>query len=231
MRELVNRMGRRGYFLGFFGILGLVYGKFLIDPPAETKVSPGYQQLAKILPLRFMGALWLIMGLVCLVQMWTKRDKLAFTIAGGTMGGWGIVYLVGWILGIIHLGYVSAVIWLVLAGGALIVSGWPETDIWIAKIKSLPVITMSRVGKILLLNETAEELFGYKSAELSGSSLDVLLAEQHRGRIMYPFVTETEVPILALRKNGEEVPIELNISAWEHDDRDGYTATIRRLGG
>jgi PAS domain S-box-containing protein len=230
VRQLVNKMGRRGYFLGFFGMLGLVYSKFLIDPPEVTKTTPNYQQLAKILPLRICGFLWLLMGLVCLVQMWTKRDKLAFGLASGVFGGWGIVYLVGWALRIIPLGYVSATIWLVLAGGSMIVSGWPETDIWVAKIKSLPVITLKKDGRILLLNETAEEMFGYTSGELSGSSFDTLLAEQHRGLIEYPFTTNTEVPILARLKTGEEVPVELNISAWKNKDREGYTATVRRMG-
>lgn len=231
MRRLVNRMGRRGYFLGFFGILGLVYSLYLIKPPAETKTGPSYKQLGTILPLRAVGFLWLAMALICLVQMWTKRDKLAFMLSSGVFGGWGLIYLSGWIFNIIPLGWLSSAIWFVLAGGSMIVSGWPEIDdLWIAKVKSLPVITMSKDGKILLLNEPAEELFGYSSAELSGRSLAILLSSKNRDLVSYPFATETSVSLLALRKTGEEVPVELNISAWEHDDRGGYTATIRCMG-
>lgn len=125
-RRAINRVGRRGYFLMFCGLLGLIYGWYLVHPPKAVSSSTTAQQLRDFVPVGIIGYFWILTGIICLVQMWMAKDRIAFTAVAFLMFGWGSIYLVGWVTQHLAIGWVSVVIWWTLAGFANVVSGWPE---------------------------------------------------------------------------------------------------------
>lgn len=115
-----NRIGRRGGFLLFLAILDMIYGYFLLLPPAS--VAP---QLYPLLP-RFAWAIcWLAVAAICVVGSVRKHDRLAYGFAALLKAGWGLRFAYLWYLGV-PFSWVSMVIWLCFAGTVVMVSGWPE---------------------------------------------------------------------------------------------------------
>lgn len=120
-KKLWRQVGRRGLFLAFLALLDVVYGYFILNPPAYTP-----PQLYPLLPMRAWAGLWLATGAVCTIGMFLRRqDRIAYALAALLLAGWGLHYL--WLQ---HLGmpfaWVSAMIWLVFAGIVLVVASWPE---------------------------------------------------------------------------------------------------------
>lgn len=84
------------------------------------------------------------------------------------------------------------------------------------------IITINENGIIELFNPAAERIFGYKKEELTGKSINLLMPEpdrsRHDGYIQnYVHTGQTKVlgrarEVVAIRKNGEEFPIELSAS-------------------
>lgn len=124
--RLARRVGRRGTALLFFALLDLVFGASLIVPSASASRSPSLLYVAHIAPLPVWGLLWSGVGLVCLVQAFMTRDRVAFAAAMGIKTLWGVTQLAGWLMVGLERGYAGAAIWLSMAGWLYVISTWPE---------------------------------------------------------------------------------------------------------
>ncbi|MFI6883355.1 hypothetical protein [Streptosporangium canum] len=123
---LIHRIGRRGASLLFLALLDVVYALSLLGAPPETRASPGIAFLMLLLPLPVWAAVWGAVGALCLVQAFLRTDRMAFAAASLLKVAWGTVYLLGWALGDVPRGYVTATIWLGFAAWVAIISGWRE---------------------------------------------------------------------------------------------------------
>ncbi len=126
MSPLARRIGRRGSCLLFFAVLDLFYALSLFQPVAEARRSASVLFIASILPLWAWGTLWLTVGILCIIGAFTRRDRWAFAAAVAIKTLWGGLTLLAWIAGFLERGWLSAVIWLAMAGWVLIISSWPE---------------------------------------------------------------------------------------------------------
>lgn len=101
------------------------------------------------------------------------------------------------------------------------------------------MIVASRTGDILLANTQAEKLFGYRSDEMRGRSVEMLLPEQTRAnhvRHRADFFVEPKprpmgigCEMLGLRKDGSEISVEISLSPLEFDRTLVVVAAVRDL--
>jgi len=100
------------------------------------------------------------------------------------------------------------------------------------------IITLDENQKILVVNASAETMFGYQAADLIGQSIDLLIPkgfrEQHDERVTdfgESRVTALKMGALrslsGLRSGGEEFPVEASISRARVSDRLLYTLILR----
>jgi len=102
------------------------------------------------------------------------------------------------------------------------------------------IITMDHEGKLLELNPAAEEMFGYKRADVVGKSMAELiippsLRERHRRGIAH-YLATGEGPILgnriemtAMRADGTEFPVELSVMRIGQDEPPLFTGYFRDI--
>ena len=128
-RALLRRVGRRGAALLFFAFLDLVYSVSMFNPPREALRSPTLLFVDSILPLWAWGVLWGITGLICLIHAFRINDKIGFTAAITLKTLWGSIFVYAAAAGLIDRAYVSAAIWLSLAGWVGIIATWPEPTV------------------------------------------------------------------------------------------------------
>lgn len=128
--RLARRIGRRGAALLFFAMLDVIYAINLSFPPEEARLSASYRFVSRVAPLNVWAALWLVVGVLCLAGAFVYRDRWAFAAAMALKTLWGATFLLGWIWLNLERGYVSAIIWLAMAGWVFIISTWPEPPIF-----------------------------------------------------------------------------------------------------
>ncbi len=100
------------------------------------------------------------------------------------------------------------------------------------------VITSDEWGVITSINPAAEEIFGYSHGELDRANISVLMpspfSEEHDAYVKrYLKTGEKKIigvgrEVVGLRKDGEEVPLELGVSEWGDGGR-RFTAILRDL--
>lgn len=127
LARLRARIGRRGASLLFLALLDTVYGLGLVML-SELPRSHVYRFAGDVAPLGVWAALWFTVGAVCAVQALMLRDQVAFAAASALKVGWGGMIFLGWLMGDIPRGYVSAAIWGAFAAWVFIISGWIEND-------------------------------------------------------------------------------------------------------
>jgi PAS domain S-box-containing protein len=101
------------------------------------------------------------------------------------------------------------------------------------------VIITDAQGRILFFSPAAECMFGYSSEEVLHQSLDILIPERfrdgHRAKLT-GFASETGTEhrlmserreVTGLRKNGEEIPLDVSLSRQRVRDRTILTAVVR----
>lgn len=84
------------------------------------------------------------------------------------------------------------------------------------------IVVCDKAGAILVANPIAEEMFGYGKNELTGLQLELLLPERYRGKHLsyrsqfndqpVPRRMGTGRDLSALKKNGQEFPVEISLS-------------------
>ncbi|MFC1822766.1 PAS domain S-box protein [Thermodesulfobacteriota bacterium] len=98
------------------------------------------------------------------------------------------------------------------------------------------IISADEDQKIVLFNDAAEKIFGYKREEILGRDLNILIPDQYGDHYQYfrRLLKKREsdrvgkaVSLTSLRKNGEEFPIELSLSFMEVDGGITFTAIIK----
>ena len=101
------------------------------------------------------------------------------------------------------------------------------------------IISADGQGFIIAWNRSAQEMFGYTSAEMIGQSIDRIVPlnyiELHRAGIARVtaggemHVIAKTVELSGLRKDGSEFPIELSLSTWQTRQAKFYTAIVRDI--
>ncbi|HLK19921.1 MAG TPA: PAS domain S-box protein [Bryobacteraceae bacterium] len=101
------------------------------------------------------------------------------------------------------------------------------------------VVVVNDQGKIVLVNSRAESLFGYRRSELLGEDMERLVPERFRDRHPErragffanprPRAMGAGTEVFALRKDGSEVPVEVNLTPLHAEDGELVSATIHDL--
>jgi two-component system sensor kinase FixL len=98
------------------------------------------------------------------------------------------------------------------------------------------VLSIDEGHNIILFNNAAERIFKYTRDEILGKNLNILIPNQYGDHYQYVrrFLEKREsdligktINLTALRKSGEEFPIELSLSYMEIEGRVTFTAIIR----
>ncbi|MBT5665178.1 MAG: PAS domain S-box protein, partial [Rhodospirillaceae bacterium] len=110
----------------------------------------------------------------------------------------------------------------------------------ILKIAPEAIVSMDATGQIMVFNDAAERIFGYRADEIIGRNLDILLPERFRANHMEYLegFIDSEVEsrpmsqrgeISGLRKDGMEFPIEASISQLRSRGQIVLTVTLHDI--
>jgi PAS domain S-box-containing protein len=101
------------------------------------------------------------------------------------------------------------------------------------------IITTDEDGRIACWNRSAERMFGYAAAEVTGQPATVVVPQEYRDRHRAgldrvksggePHVIGKTVEMEGLRRDGSEFPLELSLTAWKVASGRFYTAIIRDI--
>lgn len=101
------------------------------------------------------------------------------------------------------------------------------------------IVGVGRAGRIVLVNQHAEELFGYGREELEDHAVDRLIPKRFRDR--HPKLREhffeeprprgmgADIKLFAVRKDGSEFPAEISLSSIEWHGETIATAAVRDI--
>lgn len=124
--RVFHRIGRRGGFLLLLAIIDIGYGASLIGPSAEAVNLSTTIWRETYAPLWVWGAGWLVVAAVLIVTAFLRDDMIGYSAAIGWKLLWGLTTLASWLFGGVARGWVSTIIWSVVAGMVAVVAGWPE---------------------------------------------------------------------------------------------------------
>jgi PAS domain S-box-containing protein len=101
------------------------------------------------------------------------------------------------------------------------------------------ILEVNAAGKIVLVNETAEKMFGYSREELLGLSVETLVPEAMRGTHSQHRHSYTSQPVMrpmgiglelkAQKKDGTLIPVEISLSPNPVDDELRVIALVRDI--
>lgn len=101
------------------------------------------------------------------------------------------------------------------------------------------VITIDSKSRILAINPAVKAVFGYEPSELIGEEMLILLPEKYRAahkvgitRYLGTGVRHTSwtgIQLPGLRKDGEEVPLEISFGSYKADSEQRFTGFIRDI--
>ncbi len=101
------------------------------------------------------------------------------------------------------------------------------------------LIFVNTEGTIVMSNARFEKMFRYTQKDIEGKRLDILIPERFRGRhheyvekfltkpVVHPMGSNFE--IYAVKKNGEEFPVDINLSPLNTDEGLLVTAAVRDI--
>jgi len=109
----------------------------------------------------------------------------------------------------------------------------------ISSSKNDAIITSDESKRILFWNKGAEYIFGYSPEEAIGQLLTLIIPEQLHKRHdegiermnqrKEPRVLGKVLELKAVKKGGEEFPIELTLGSWDNDGKRYYSGIIRDI--
>ncbi|MDH5766942.1 MAG: PAS domain S-box protein, partial [Gammaproteobacteria bacterium] len=100
------------------------------------------------------------------------------------------------------------------------------------------IISISKAGIIELFNSGAELIFGYHKNEVIGMDISVLMPPRdqenhkqyvHQSTLHEPRILNNTRELTGRRKNGDEFPIEVNISPIDFSGKSGYVGMVRDI--
>lgn len=98
------------------------------------------------------------------------------------------------------------------------------------------IISIDENHRIILFNNAAERIFGYSRNEVIGKDLNLLIPSRYQNHSRFvkrflktktPHIISKTLSLTAIKKGGEEFPIELGLSYTEIDGIITFTAIIR----
>ncbi len=99
------------------------------------------------------------------------------------------------------------------------------------------ILITNHYGNILYWNQSAEKMFGYLEEEILGQSMTILMPKeyitgyleeiQRLDQLDFPDSVNFPDGLYAIRRSGEEFPIEISIAAWGSGEHRNYSAIIR----
>ncbi len=108
-----------------------------------------------------------------------------------------------------------------------------------ADATELAMLAVDPSGRIEFANRAASELFGYDRREMVGSPLDLIIPERMRGahqmgldRVAvsgHSKLSGRTTEVIARRRDGSSLPIEISVSVWRQDKGLGMGAIIRDI--
>lgn len=144
---------------------------------------------------------------------------------------------------------VSRIVLFVLAAilTSIVTSGWKRADRALReselRFRSVTqsateaIIVADNLGKMIVWNRAAQNMFGYPEAEVLSKPVSLLMPARYRdthskglerlGATGESSMIGKTIELYGLRKNGEEFPLELSITAWQSGLGPFYGAIIR----
>ncbi|MCR4322274.1 MAG: PAS domain S-box protein, partial [Candidatus Brocadiaceae bacterium] len=100
------------------------------------------------------------------------------------------------------------------------------------------IISIDVEDRIIICNPATKKIFGYED-EIIGINITTLMPERYRnahknGMKRYlntgiPKIIGSTVEVVGVKKDGNEFPIELSLSAWRTEERHYFTGIIRDI--
>jgi two-component system sensor histidine kinase UhpB len=101
------------------------------------------------------------------------------------------------------------------------------------------IVTVDHNGRIIFWNQKAESMFGYKSAEVIGRPVALIMPERFRQAHQRGLnraasnknskIAGNILELVGLRKDADEFPLELSLANWETKEGIFFTAIIRDI--
>ena len=109
----------------------------------------------------------------------------------------------------------------------------------VAESASDGILSIDRAGKVVSWNAAAERIFGYRSEDIVGQPLDLLIPERHveafrKGLESLRRNARTKLgrpihEVTGLSKDGREIPLEVTFGSWGASGTTYYTAIVRDI--
>lgn len=119
-------IGRRGVVLLFLAILDFAYAIGLAFPNAESANNATSHFLTSVLPLDTWAAMWLVVGVLCLIHAFRRKDALGFAAAMFIKVLWAIMFFLGFLFAGVERGYLGAAVWGGFAALLGVIATWPD---------------------------------------------------------------------------------------------------------
>lgn len=123
---LVHHVGRRGAILLILAIVDVAYGSSLIGPSSDSLGSAAIAWRQHFAPLWVWGGVWLVVAAILIVSAFLRNDAIGYFAAIGLKISWSLTTLASWVFGGVERGWLSAIVWMVVAAMVWVIAGWPE---------------------------------------------------------------------------------------------------------
>lgn len=109
----------------------------------------------------------------------------------------------------------------------------------LAETASDAIVCSDRDGNVVLWNDSAEAMFGYSPEEMIGKSVTTIIPERFRdiytgamasaAEIEQSRASDRTVELTALRRSGQEFPVELSLAGWRTGEGVFFTSILRDI--
>lgn len=123
---ILSRVGRRGSILIILAIVDVAYGYSLIGPSSDALGTAAITWRQHFAPLWVWGGVWLAVAAILIVSAFLRNDAIGYLAAIVLKIGWSLTTLLSWLFGGVERGWLSAIVWMVVAAMVWVIAGWPE---------------------------------------------------------------------------------------------------------